>query len=212
MSKMGEKVAYLKGLAEGMGVNAQTEQGKLMLAMIDTLEAFGYYLALDVVYLDGTGSRGYVALYDESVALSDVGNTRGDVASSEDHGLLERTADTTKLEALAKVVADACALVDEAEGHILLVVTVDGDEHPLLGSLTFATALVIDEGTDAEVLKVVDTLELGDNGHVVGVLVRIVVPEAGIAVELAGTGLGCGEILGLEFAGIAPLEAGVFSL
>ena len=40
MSKMGEKVAYLKGLAEGMGVNAQTEQGKLMLAMIDTLEAF----------------------------------------------------------------------------------------------------------------------------------------------------------------------------
>ena len=40
MSKMGEKVAYLKGLAEGIGVNAETEQGKLMLAMIDTLEAF----------------------------------------------------------------------------------------------------------------------------------------------------------------------------
>ena len=40
MSKMGEKVAYLKGLAEGLGVNAETEQGKLMLAMIDTLEAF----------------------------------------------------------------------------------------------------------------------------------------------------------------------------
>ena len=40
MSKMGEKVAYLKGLAEGLGVSAETEQGKLMLAMIDTLEAF----------------------------------------------------------------------------------------------------------------------------------------------------------------------------
>lgn len=40
MSKMGEKVAYLKGLAEGLGVNAETEQGKLMLAMIDTLSAF----------------------------------------------------------------------------------------------------------------------------------------------------------------------------
>ena len=40
MSMMGEKVAYLKGLAEGIGVNAETEQGKLMLAMIDTLEAF----------------------------------------------------------------------------------------------------------------------------------------------------------------------------
>lgn len=40
MSKMGEKVAYLKGLAEGLGISAETEQGKLMLAMIDTLEAF----------------------------------------------------------------------------------------------------------------------------------------------------------------------------
>ena len=40
MSKMGEKVAYLKGLAEGLGVTAETEKGKLMLAMIDTLEAF----------------------------------------------------------------------------------------------------------------------------------------------------------------------------
>ena len=40
MSRMGEKVAYLKGLAEGLGINAETEQGKLMLAMIDTLEAF----------------------------------------------------------------------------------------------------------------------------------------------------------------------------
>ena len=40
MSKMGEKVAYLKGLAEGLGVTAETETGKLMLAMIDTLEAF----------------------------------------------------------------------------------------------------------------------------------------------------------------------------
>ena len=40
MSQMGEKVAYLKGLAEGLGVNAQTNEGKLMLAMLDTLEAF----------------------------------------------------------------------------------------------------------------------------------------------------------------------------
>ena len=40
MSMMGEKVAFLKGLAEGLGVSAETEQGKLMLAMIDTLSAF----------------------------------------------------------------------------------------------------------------------------------------------------------------------------
>lgn len=40
MSKMSEKVAYLKGLAEGLGITAENEKGKLMLAMIDTLEAF----------------------------------------------------------------------------------------------------------------------------------------------------------------------------
>ena len=40
MSKMGEKTAYLKGLAEGLGVSAETDQGKLMLAMIDALEGF----------------------------------------------------------------------------------------------------------------------------------------------------------------------------
>ncbi|HIS96094.1 MAG TPA: zinc ribbon domain-containing protein [Candidatus Ventricola gallistercoris] len=43
MSKMGEKVAYLKGLAQGLGVDAQSEQGKLMLAMIDTLEVFAQH-------------------------------------------------------------------------------------------------------------------------------------------------------------------------
>ncbi|MBQ7786366.1 MAG: hypothetical protein IJ381_09540 [Clostridia bacterium] len=40
MSKMSEKVAFLKGLAEGLGVKDDTEQGKLMLAMIDVLDAF----------------------------------------------------------------------------------------------------------------------------------------------------------------------------
>ena len=40
MDRMGEKVAYLKGLAEGLGIDAQSEQGKLMLAILDTLEAF----------------------------------------------------------------------------------------------------------------------------------------------------------------------------
>ena len=40
MDRMGEKVAYLKGLAEGLNIDAQSEQGKLMLAIIDTLDAF----------------------------------------------------------------------------------------------------------------------------------------------------------------------------
>ena len=40
MSKLGKKVAYLKGLAEGLGVKEEDNQGKLILALIDTLEAF----------------------------------------------------------------------------------------------------------------------------------------------------------------------------
>lgn len=40
MSKLGERVAYLKGLAVGMGVSDASEQGRLTLAMIDALEAF----------------------------------------------------------------------------------------------------------------------------------------------------------------------------
>ena len=42
MSKMGEKVAYLKGLAEGLGINAESDQGRLMLAMIDAMETFAH--------------------------------------------------------------------------------------------------------------------------------------------------------------------------
>ena len=38
MSKMGEKVAYLKGLAEGMRLDAQSDQGKLLLAYLPAAE------------------------------------------------------------------------------------------------------------------------------------------------------------------------------
>ena len=37
-----EKVAYLKGLADGLGVKDSTNEGKLMLAVIDVLEAMAY--------------------------------------------------------------------------------------------------------------------------------------------------------------------------
>jgi len=39
MSKMSDRVSYLKGLAEGLGVDAETAQGKLTYALIETLEA-----------------------------------------------------------------------------------------------------------------------------------------------------------------------------
>ena len=40
MSRLGEKVAYLKGLAEGLRLDGETDQGKLLLAMIDAMDAF----------------------------------------------------------------------------------------------------------------------------------------------------------------------------
>ena len=43
-----EKVAYLKGLAEGLGVEGDTAEGKLLLAMIDVLDS----LAIDVEDLE----------------------------------------------------------------------------------------------------------------------------------------------------------------
>ena len=33
-----EKVAYLKGLADGLGLDAETKEGKILLAMIDVLD------------------------------------------------------------------------------------------------------------------------------------------------------------------------------
>ena len=43
-----EKVAYLKGLAEGLGVDGTSKEGKLMLAVIDALES----MAVDAEVLE----------------------------------------------------------------------------------------------------------------------------------------------------------------
>ena len=40
-----EKVAYLKGLAEGLGVDKDTKEGKLLNAIIDILEDMSYELS-----------------------------------------------------------------------------------------------------------------------------------------------------------------------
>lgn len=37
MSKLSDRVSYLKGLAEGMGIGEDTKEGKLMRAIIETL-------------------------------------------------------------------------------------------------------------------------------------------------------------------------------
>ena len=50
MMTITEKVAYLKGLADGMKLNTETDEGKLLSAIIDTLEE----MALDVSDLEDT--------------------------------------------------------------------------------------------------------------------------------------------------------------
>lgn len=40
-----EKVAYLKGLAEGLGLDSESKEGKLISVIIDTLEDVAYELA-----------------------------------------------------------------------------------------------------------------------------------------------------------------------
>lgn len=50
MMTITEKVAYLKGLAEGMKMDSSTNEGKLLLAMIDTLDD----IALTVSDLEDT--------------------------------------------------------------------------------------------------------------------------------------------------------------
>lgn len=65
-----EKVAYLKGLAEGLGVSAEDKCGKLTLAMIDVLES----LANDVEDLEANTA-------DLADAIDDIGE---DMAYLED--------------------------------------------------------------------------------------------------------------------------------
>lgn len=40
-----ERVAYLKGLAEGLGLDAQTKEGKILGAMIDILDDMAYEIS-----------------------------------------------------------------------------------------------------------------------------------------------------------------------
>ncbi|NMA86537.1 MAG: hypothetical protein GX968_04335 [Tissierellia bacterium] len=40
MDYLYQKVAYLKGLAEGLGIEEESKEGKLLLHIIDTLEDF----------------------------------------------------------------------------------------------------------------------------------------------------------------------------
>lgn len=63
-----QKVSYLQGLADGLGVDESTKEGKLLLHIIDTLEEFADVLA-DTID-DQIELEEYVNFIDED--LSDV--------------------------------------------------------------------------------------------------------------------------------------------
>lgn len=61
-----QKVSYLQGLAEGLGVDESTKEGKLLVNIIDTLEAFADVLS-DVIE-DQMDLEEYVNFLDEDLA------------------------------------------------------------------------------------------------------------------------------------------------
>lgn len=68
MNYLFQKVSYLQGLAEGLGVDDTTNEGKLLLQIIDVLGEFTE--VLDDVVEDQVGLEEYVSFIDED--LSDV--------------------------------------------------------------------------------------------------------------------------------------------
>ncbi len=61
-----QKVAYLKGLAEGLGVAESSKEGKVLVQIIETLEAFTDIL--DDVIEDQLDLEEYVNFIDEDLA------------------------------------------------------------------------------------------------------------------------------------------------
>ena len=72
-----EKVAYLKGLVEGLGVDETTSQGKITKAIVDILDD----MAVSILDLEDSTSE----LYEEVEALDeDLGNLEDDFYDDED--------------------------------------------------------------------------------------------------------------------------------
>ena len=73
-----EKVAYLKGLAEGLGINKDSAEGKLMLAMVDMLGG----MASDIEDLEANAANMAASIdelssdiaYVEDLAMGDIEN------------------------------------------------------------------------------------------------------------------------------------------
>lgn len=68
MNDLFQKVSYLQGLADGLGVDETTNEGKLLIKIIDVLGEFTE--VLDEIVEDQVGLEEYVSFIDED--LSDV--------------------------------------------------------------------------------------------------------------------------------------------
>ena len=85
MSISAEKVAYLKGLADGMKLNEDTNEGKLFLAMIDAIAAVSSDTELLESRLDKLGD--YVDEMDELInQIADAVYEKDDEYFDEDDG------------------------------------------------------------------------------------------------------------------------------
>ncbi|MBU5437523.1 hypothetical protein KQI42_05865 [Tissierella sp. MSJ-40] len=66
MDYLMQKVSYLKGLAEGLGIEEDSKEGKLLLHIVDTLEEFAD--VLDEVIDNQVDLEEYVTFIDEDLA------------------------------------------------------------------------------------------------------------------------------------------------
>ncbi len=66
MDYLFQKVSYLQGLADGLGVDDSTKEGKLLIHIIETLEEFAD--ALDELIDDHDDLEEYVNYIDEDLA------------------------------------------------------------------------------------------------------------------------------------------------
>lgn len=66
MDYLGQKVSYLKGLAEGLGIDENSKEGKLLLHIIDALEDFADVLGETIE--DQMDLEEYVNFIDEDLA------------------------------------------------------------------------------------------------------------------------------------------------
>lgn len=81
MEYLYQKVSYLQGLAEGLGIDEETKEGKLLLHIIDVLEDFTD--VIDEIIEDHQDLEEYVEFIDED--LTDVEDELYDFDDDEDY-------------------------------------------------------------------------------------------------------------------------------